>query len=114
MSFLNRLQKDRKRQEQLARERLEQRKKLAKAKKEARQRGELGSMMEAPTVMSIIPMPENENDKVAMQEVVVKELEVKHSEERDLLIQVCNVSYLINSFFSSYMLLIKVGNTVNF
>ena len=90
-SFFCSLQRDRKRQEQLAKERLEQRKKAARAAKEARKRGESGpegSLLQQPTVMSVVPMPENENDKSAMQEVVVKELEMKHVEERNLLIQV--------------------------
>lgn len=45
-------------------------------------------MMMKPTVVTVVPMPENENDKNAMQDVVIKELEMKHSEERNLLVEV--------------------------
>ncbi|XP_071495122.1 uncharacterized protein [Diadema antillarum] len=67
-------ERDRKRQEQLAKERLEQRRRLKAS----------GAKQETDTP---VVMPENENDKQALQEAVVKEMELRHSSERDFLMQ---------------------------
>ena len=61
--------------------------------------------MRARDAQGPIPLPEDEDNDVAMQEVVVQEMEVKHEAERDLLIEVhigvkmigkehCGVSWL--------------------
>ncbi|XP_033123436.1 trichohyalin-like isoform X2 [Anneissia japonica] len=65
---------ERKRQMQLAKDRLMQRKKMLK---EAQEKVE----DKAP-----VPMPENPDDRVAMEDAVIKEMEIKHATERDLLI----------------------------
>ncbi|XP_071784125.1 uncharacterized protein [Asterias amurensis] len=82
-------EKERRRQEQLARERLAQRRKS----KEER--------MRARDAQGPIPLPEDEDNDVAMQEVVVQEMEVKHEAERDLLIELMqeqeNSSYRSNA-----------------
>ena len=44
--------------------------------------------MRARDAQGPIPLPEDEDNDVAMQEVVVQEMEVKHEAERDLLIEV--------------------------
>ncbi|XP_064633679.1 golgin subfamily A member 4-like [Lineus longissimus] len=65
----------RRRQEQLARDR------LAKKLQEMKDRkGKLAAITE-------VALPEDENDLVAMQEAVIAEMERKHNEERDVLVQ---------------------------
>eukprot|EP00057_Strongylocentrotus_purpuratus_P011445 XP_011665919.1 PREDICTED: trichohyalin isoform X2 [Strongylocentrotus purpuratus] len=68
-------EKDRKRQEQLAKERLAQRRRLKAAATETKE-----------TVTPVM-LPENENDKQGLQEAVIQEMEMKHSTERDFLMQ---------------------------
>ena len=65
----------RQRQEELARERLNQ--KLKKRKQTAQ--------------ATEVPLPEDHSDEVGWQEAVTKEIEMKHTEERDVLVQVCLV-----------------------
>ena len=62
----------RQRQEELAQERLNQK---LKKRRQARSTTE-------------VPLPENNSDEIAWQEVVTKEIEMKHAQERDILVQV--------------------------
>ena len=71
-----RKERDRKRQEQLAKERLEQRRKQRAVGAESKQNA------------TPVQLPENENDKPALQEAVVKEMEIRHSAEREFLMEV--------------------------
>ncbi|CAH1784103.1 unnamed protein product [Owenia fusiformis] len=66
-------EQERQRQERLAKERLEARRKRLK---------------ETKTQEGDVPLPEDENDVIAMQEAVLKELERKHAEERDTLTEI--------------------------
>ncbi|XP_022097553.1 trichohyalin-like isoform X2 [Acanthaster planci] len=68
-------EKERQRQMQLAKERLAQCRKT----KEDRRR--------AKETTGPIPMPEDEQSEVMMQEAVIQEMEVKHEQERDVLIE---------------------------
>lgn len=81
-------EKDRKRQEQLAKERLEQRKKQIAARKLAKQAGQPPPEEEKPSPPRPVPLPEDANNKQALQDAVVKEMEIRYHEERDLLVQV--------------------------
>ena len=75
-NFLLRRKKEKERQRQLARERLAQRRKDAQERRRTRE------------TAGPVPMPEDEQNEVLMQEAVIQEMEVKHDEERDLLIEV--------------------------
>ncbi|KAJ8047726.1 hypothetical protein HOLleu_06793 [Holothuria leucospilota] len=81
-------EKDRKRQEQLAKERLEQRKKQIAARKLAKQAGQPPPEEEKPSPPGPVPLPEDANNKQALQDAVIKEMEIRYHEERDLLVQV--------------------------
>ncbi|XP_066283910.1 trichohyalin-like isoform X2 [Branchiostoma lanceolatum] len=69
-------EKERARQEQLARERLEERRRKRKE----------GHGKVEPTEEAV-PVPEDEEDTLAWQEAVVREMEKKHTEERNKLVE---------------------------
>lgn len=71
------LERNRSNQEQLARERLEARLKQLREK-----RG--GTELNQEEV----PLPENEEDRVAMQEALITEMELNHANEREILLRV--------------------------
>ncbi len=43
-----------------------------------------------------VPMPMDEDDIIGLQEAVIREIERKHSEERELLMQVSVVLFQMN------------------
>ncbi|XP_071961658.1 uncharacterized protein [Antedon mediterranea] len=65
-------EQERKRQLQLAKDRLEKRKKMLKEKVEDK---------------GPVPMPDDADGRVAMEDAVIKEMEIKHGTERDVLIK---------------------------
>ncbi|XP_078676996.1 uncharacterized protein LOC144913832 [Branchiostoma floridae x Branchiostoma belcheri] len=69
-------EKERSRQEQLARERLEERKRRRREGQGKQEPGE-----------EAVPVPEDAEDALAWQEAVVREMEKKHAEERDKLVE---------------------------
>lgn len=71
-----RVEAARKRQEELARQRL------------AARRGKHRTSADVLREQGDVPMPEDEDDIVGLQEAVMREIERKHSEERELLMQV--------------------------
>ncbi|XP_038068700.1 trichohyalin-like isoform X2 [Patiria miniata] len=68
-------EQERQRQLQLAKERLAQRRRSKEDRKKARE------------AVGPIPMPEDEQSEVMMQEAVIQEMEVKHEAERDVLME---------------------------
>ncbi|XP_013408861.1 trichohyalin [Lingula anatina] len=70
-------EQERLRQEKLAKER------IAARRKKGQQKGEETT----PGQEEEVPLPENEKDPILMHEAVVKEMELKHAKERELLLQ---------------------------
>lgn len=71
---------------------MEQRKKQIAARKLAKQKGEApppeGESVSPP---GPVPLPEDENNKQGMQDAVIKEMEIRYQEERDVLVQVSDI-----------------------